>query len=51
VYNFNIKNINDDEWDDLQSKLKEYVKIETNGWENILQNEVSTETNNPHKIH
>jgi hypothetical protein len=38
--------------DDLQSKLKEYVKIhEINGWENVLQNEVSIETNNPHKIH
>ncbi len=30
--------------------MKEYVKIhETNGWENILQNEISTKTNNPHK--
>jgi hypothetical protein len=30
--------------------LKEYVKIhETNGWENILQKEISIETNNPHK--
>jgi hypothetical protein len=30
--------------------LKEYVKIhESNGWENILQNEINTETNNPYK--
>jgi hypothetical protein len=41
VYNCNINNKNDDEWDNLQSKLKEDVKIhETNGWENIFQNEI-----------
>ncbi len=46
--NFYIKNKSDDEWDNLQSKLKEYVKIhEINGWENISQNEINTETNNP----
>jgi len=36
-----IDNKNDDEWGNLQSKLKEYVNIhEINGWENILQNEI-----------
>jgi len=50
VDNFYIKNKSDDEWDNLQSKLKEYVKIhEINGWENIFQNEINTETNNPHQ--
>jgi len=41
VYNCNTNNKNDDEWDNLQSKLKENVKIhETNGGENIFQNEI-----------
>jgi hypothetical protein len=45
IYIFNTDNKNDDEWDNLQSKLKEYVKIhETNGWENIFQNEIVIET-------
>ncbi len=45
IYIFNTDNKNDDKWDNLQSKLKEYVKIhETNGWENIFQNEIIIET-------
>jgi hypothetical protein len=27
VYSFNIDNKNDDGWDNVESKLKEYVKI------------------------
>jgi hypothetical protein len=42
-----LKIKSDDEWDNLQSKLKEYAEIhETHGCENILQNEFNTKTNN-----
>ncbi len=42
IYNFNILNDSDDEWDKLHSQVQEYTKRhEMDGFENIIMNEIN----------
>ncbi len=48
--NFNINTKYDHEWDNLQSKLKEYTKMhKIDGWENLIQDEIIVDASNPCK--
>jgi hypothetical protein len=50
VYNFNPSNNYDIKWDNLESQVKEYIKIhQTNGWENLFLNEIIDNATNPYK--
>jgi hypothetical protein len=52
VYNFNTNIDYNNEWDHLQAKLKQYTKMhETNGWENLFQDELIIHANDSHKMH
>ncbi len=49
VYNFNPTNEYDNEWENLQSKLQEYTKVnETNGWENLFHDDTHIIFENDH---
>jgi len=49
VYNLNVGNKYDDEWNALQSKVKQYTTThETNGWANVMfDNDLTINVNNP----